>query len=49
LQVPLEKYNLTSLPAALTDLDEVENEIVAQQRAAAQPKAHRYELTAVEK
>jgi lysophospholipase L1-like esterase len=47
LQVPLEKYNLTSLPATLTDLDEVENEIVAQQRAAAQPKPHRYEVSAV--
>ena len=48
LQVPLEKYNLTSLPATLTDLDEVEKEIVAQQHTAAQPKSHRFEITAAQ-
>ena len=44
LQVPLEKYHLSSLPATMTNLDVVEDEIVALQHATAQPKAHRYEV-----
>ena len=45
LQVPLEKYNLSSLAAAMASLDAVEDELVAQQHAAAQPKPHRYQVS----
>jgi hypothetical protein len=44
LQVPLEKFNLGSLPAAMTSLDAVEDEVVTLQHAAAQPKPHHYEV-----
>jgi lysophospholipase L1-like esterase len=47
LQVPLEKYNLSGMPSALANLDAVEEEVVALQHAAAQPKPHRYEVAVV--
>ena len=46
LQVPLEKDTLTRKDAALEALDALEEEIVGQQRAAAQPKPHTYEVRA---
>ncbi len=44
VQVPLANYTLSSEPAALAGLDALEDELVTQQRAAAQPKPHRYEV-----
>ena len=44
LQVPLQNDHLTRLPAVLEGLDSMEDELAAQQRAAAQPIARAYEL-----
>ena len=44
LQVALGKQALPHLPQAIEALDNVEADLVAQQRLLAQPKAHRYEL-----
>jgi lysophospholipase L1-like esterase len=46
LQVPMQNSGLPSLQKAMDALDALEADIVAQQRAAAQPKARRFELTA---
>jgi lysophospholipase L1-like esterase len=45
IQVPLEKSAAPHLLKALDALDEVEADLVREQRAAAQPSPHRYELT----
>ena len=45
IQVPLEKDNSPHVSKALEALDELEAEIVRQQRAAAIPKARHFELT----
>lgn len=45
VQVPLENEHLAHLEAALAALDGLENEVVAQQRATAQPKPRHYKLT----
>jgi len=47
IQVPLEKETLTLKPPAMSALDALEQEIVAQQRAKAQPKPHTFELVRV--
>jgi lysophospholipase L1-like esterase len=44
LQVPLATDNLAKLNASMASLDALEEEIVAKQRAAAVPAAHKYEL-----
>lgn len=44
LQVPLQAEKLDTVSAAITALDAVDNEIVGQQRAAAQPVVHRFEI-----
>jgi hypothetical protein len=44
VQVPFEKDALPNATAAMTALDSLEEEVVQKQRAAAQPKAHRFEL-----
>lgn len=46
IQVALEKDELAHKQAAITALDTLENDLVQKQRAAAQPKARRFELTA---
>lgn len=46
LQVPLRHENSPRVREALNTLDTLEDELTAQQRAAAQPKPHRYELVA---
>lgn len=46
LQVPLWHENSPHLREALDKLDTLEDELIAQARAAAKPKAHRYELVA---
>lgn len=45
LQDALEPYDLKKLPPAVEALDELEQEVVALQRATAVPKPHRYRLT----
>src|SRR5262249_37861745 len=45
VQVPLQASTSSHLRKALRELDAMEEEFVKQQRAAAQPKSHRYELT----
>jgi lysophospholipase L1-like esterase len=45
LQVTLAQQTLPHLSQAVEALDNVEADLVAQQRQAAQPKAHRYELS----
>ena len=47
IQVPLEDYTLSGIDNAMAALDSLEAELVAQQRAAAQPKPHRFMLTPV--
>ena len=47
VEVPLEADSVSAKGAALAALDRLEEEIVKQQRAAAQPKPHRYELAPV--
>ncbi len=49
LQVPLTPLNLPSLDEAMKELDKVDAELYAKERAAAQPAPHDFELTAVEK
>jgi hypothetical protein len=44
VQVPLQNDALEQSTAALNSLDQLEAELVRKQRAAAQPKPHRYEL-----
>lgn len=44
LQVPLEGEAVPDLTKALADLDKVEGEVIEEQRAAAQPKPHHFEL-----
>jgi len=46
IQVPMEKDALTHTRPTLAALDELEQELVIRQRAAAQPRARRYELVA---
>jgi lysophospholipase L1-like esterase len=48
LQVPLQTNETPELLNALKSLDELEARMVRDQHAAAQPRAHRYQLTAVE-
>jgi len=43
-QVPLEKYNLETIAQSLKDLDAMDAELAARQHAAAQPRAHTFEL-----
>jgi lysophospholipase L1-like esterase len=45
VQVPLQDSHLAGEPAALAALDKLEEQLVQQQRAAAQPKTRHYELT----
>lgn len=45
-QVPMANDNLPHLAAFLSAMDALEMDVVAQQRAAAQPKPHHYELAA---
>jgi lysophospholipase L1-like esterase len=49
VQVPLEPYALPHFNAALADLDALEQEAIARQRAAAQPKPHVYEIVRTER
>ncbi len=44
IQVPYQKENLPHLDEALQALDKLEADVVAQQRAAAEPKSHRYQI-----
>jgi lysophospholipase L1-like esterase len=44
VQVPLQDESLPEKEAALDALDKLEQDVVDQQRATAQPKAHRFEL-----
>lgn len=44
LEVPLQKMGSTHVTRALKELDEFEDDIVDDQRAAAEPRPHRYEL-----
>ena len=44
VQVPLAKYGLPHYDAAIADLDALEREAIARQRATAQPKPHFYEV-----
>jgi hypothetical protein len=45
LQVPLHDMNISDLNGALTALDNIEEEVVQQQWAAAQPKPHTFQLS----
>jgi hypothetical protein len=45
LQVPLQELKLDRLQPAMDSLDALEVELLAQQRAAAQPKPRHYELS----
>ena len=45
VEVPLEKTPAAMAPAALTALDTLEAELIGQQRAAAKPRPHVYELS----
>lgn len=44
VQVPLERDSIAGLAKTLDALDALEAELIKRQRAAAQPRAHRYEL-----
>ena len=44
VQVPLAQYGLPHYDAAIANLDALEREAIARQRAAAQPKPHFYEI-----
>lgn len=46
IQVPMERDNTPHLLKALDALDELEGDVLKEQRAAAQPKPHRYEVVA---
>jgi lysophospholipase L1-like esterase len=48
VQVPLRGSNTSHLDAALKALDDLESDLVAQQRQAAQPRPHDFELAPVE-
>jgi hypothetical protein len=45
VQVTLQDYKFAGAQAAVDALDRLEDQIVQQQRAAAQPKPRHYELT----
>jgi lysophospholipase L1-like esterase len=45
IQVPLEKDELPNKAPAMVAIDRLEEDIVKEQRAAAQPKPHRYEIS----
>jgi lysophospholipase L1-like esterase len=45
VQVPMQADNLPSMPKAMAGLDAIEGDIIAQQRAAAKPITHHYEIT----
>jgi lysophospholipase L1-like esterase len=47
IQVPLEKDNLPNKEASMAALDKLEEDMIKAQRAAAQPKPHRFELAAL--
>ena len=47
LQVPFEKDNFAKNTQAMADLDALDEEIMARQREAAQPKAHHFEVMPV--
>ena len=47
-QVPLEKLTLENLDHALKDMDTLDAELTALQRAAAQPHAHTFEIVSVQ-
>ncbi len=47
IQVPMASYDLASKPAALTALDNLDNDLMMQQRKLAQPKPHRFEIVPV--
>jgi len=47
IQTSLEKYGLESMQAAMDALDKLEDQIIAVERATAQPKQHRYHLTRI--
>jgi lysophospholipase L1-like esterase len=47
IQVPLEDYTLSGIDDATAALDSLEAELVAQQRAAAQPRPHRFVLAPI--
>ncbi len=44
VQVPMERYNSAHVSRAMEALDELEGDLVKEQHAAAQPRAHRHEL-----
>jgi len=44
IQVPMAKDGYASKEKVMSDLDKLDSEIVTQQRAAAQPKPHHFEL-----
>jgi len=44
VQVPLEQYELSGYKATISELDALEREVIARQRAAAQPRPHFYEI-----
>lgn len=46
IQVPLEKESLGTMKATLAAMDELDAELVGRQRAAAQPRARRFQLVA---
>jgi hypothetical protein len=46
VQLNLQKIRVTHMQAAVDALDALEEEVVQQQRAAAHPVVHRYELDA---
>lgn len=48
IQVPLEKDNFPNEENAMAALDKLEDDMIRQQRAVAQPKPHRFELVAVQ-
>jgi lysophospholipase L1-like esterase len=45
LQVPLQDSGLENIGQSMKDLDVIEGEVIARQRAAAQPRPHVYQLT----
>jgi lysophospholipase L1-like esterase len=48
LQVPMAKDSYESKDKTMADLDQLDKEIIAKQRATAQPKSHHFELAAVQ-
>jgi hypothetical protein len=48
-QVPLAPYGLPHYDAAIANLDALERDAIARQRAAAQPKTHFYEIVPKER